>query len=221
MNQGPGPGLRPTVVVIGGGYGGVNVAKALDETSMSCWSSPRTRSCTTSGHCGPSSIRRSCPRSSCPTTGSSPTGVSSANRAVEVSAHRVVLASGEAIAADLHRPRNRIGVPVPRQEQRARCRRRDRQLSGRARRADPREPCPARRRRSRRHRARGRDHREVAGQARHAPRPLRRCARRPIPSRPARRTAQATRRSSASSSSWAKDSTSFHRRSRASSRRSR
>src|SRR3982074_3249229 len=67
---------------------------------MSCWSIPRTRSCTTSARSERSSSHRSSPRSSCPTTVFSPMGGWSAPLRWGGSADRVVLASGGSITAD-------------------------------------------------------------------------------------------------------------------------
>ena len=177
---------RPTVVVIGGGYGGVGVARAWMRARGGS-SSPRTRSCTTSGRCGPWSSWHSSPRSSSRTTGSLAHGRVVRDHAVEVSAHRVV------------RRRARRSGPI------SLARGADRRIRSRPRatRTMPRTRSttigprttssstrtgPARRRGSRRDRARGRDRFEVARQARHAPRHGRRCARRPIPGRSASRT---------------------------------
>ena len=38
-------GAKPTVVVIGGGYGGITRRRPSTPTLTSCWSSRRTRSC--------------------------------------------------------------------------------------------------------------------------------------------------------------------------------
>ena len=91
---------KPTVVVIGGGYGGVTVAKALDETSDVVLVEPRDvfmhNIAALRALVDPSYL----PRIFMPYTGLLANGRVIRDRAVAVDPHRVVTASGQEIAAD-------------------------------------------------------------------------------------------------------------------------
>ena len=169
MNQDPQP--RPTVVVIGGGYGGVSVAKALDADVDVVLVEPKDAFVHNIGALRALVEPTFLPNIFLPYDRLLAHGRVVRDRAVEVSAHRVVLASGEAIAADYVVLATGSTYPFP-----AKSNAHDAEDAIDNYRAahdelTAREPCPASRRRSGRHRARGRDHREVARQARHAPRP--------------------------------------------------
>ena len=98
MNQDP--RLRPTVVVIGGGYGGVNVAKALDADVEVVLVEPKDAFVHNIGALRALVDPTFLPKIFLPYDRLLAHGRVVRNRAVEVSAHRVVLASGEAITAD-------------------------------------------------------------------------------------------------------------------------
>lgn len=83
--------LRPTVVVIGGGYGGIGVAKALDADVDVVLVEPKDAFVHNIGFL---------PKIFLPYDRLLANGRVVRDRAVEVSAHRVVLAAGEAIDAD-------------------------------------------------------------------------------------------------------------------------
>ena len=91
---------RPTVVVVGGGYGGVNVAKALDDTTGVVLVEPRDafmhNIAALRALVDPSWL----PRIFLPYDGLLKNGRIVRDRAVVVDPHRVVTASGEEIAAD-------------------------------------------------------------------------------------------------------------------------
>jgi NADH dehydrogenase FAD-containing subunit len=93
-------GLRPTVVVVGGGYGGITVAKLLDETSQVVLVEPRDafmhNIAALRALVDPSWL----PRIFLPYAGLLTNGRVVRGRAVEVEPHRVVTASGEEISAD-------------------------------------------------------------------------------------------------------------------------
>src|SRR4030081_3259085 len=98
MNQDTQP--RRTVVVIGGGYGGVNVAKALDADVEVVLVEPKDAFVHNIGALRALVDPAFLPRIFLPYNSLLARGRVVRDRAVEVSAHRVVLASGEAIAAD-------------------------------------------------------------------------------------------------------------------------
>jgi apoptosis-inducing factor 2 len=91
---------KPVVVVVGGGYGGTAVAKALDETSDVVLVEPREgfmhNIAALRALVDPSWL----PKIFFPYSGLLTNGRVVRDRAVEVSPHRVVTASGEEIAAD-------------------------------------------------------------------------------------------------------------------------
>ena len=91
---------RPTVVVIGGGYGGVNVAKALDADVEVVLVEPKDAFVHNIGALRALVEPSFLPKIFLPYDRLLARGRVVRDRAVEVSAHRVVLASGEAIAAD-------------------------------------------------------------------------------------------------------------------------
>ena len=91
---------RPTVVVIGGGYGGVNVAKALDEHVNVVLVEPKDAFVHNIGALRALVDPAFLPKIFMPYDRLLAHGRVVRDRAVEVSAQRVVLASGEAIAAD-------------------------------------------------------------------------------------------------------------------------
>jgi NADH dehydrogenase FAD-containing subunit len=98
MNQEP--QQRPTVVVIGGGYGGVNVAKALDADLDVVLVEPKDAFVHNIGALRALVEPTFLPKIFLPYDRLLTSGRVVRDRAVEVSAHRVVLASGEAIDAD-------------------------------------------------------------------------------------------------------------------------
>ncbi len=91
---------KPTVVVVGGGYGGVTVAKALDETSDVVLVEPKDafmhNIAALRALVDPSWL----PKIFLPYAGLLTNGRVVRDRAVVVDPHRVVTASGEEIAAD-------------------------------------------------------------------------------------------------------------------------
>jgi apoptosis-inducing factor 2 len=91
---------KPTVVVVGGGYGGITVAKALDETSDVVLVEPKDafmhNIAALRALVDPSWL----PRIFLPYAGLLPHGRIVRDRAVLVDPHRVVTASGEEISAD-------------------------------------------------------------------------------------------------------------------------
>src|SRR5438552_5768262 len=91
---------RPTVVVIGGGYGGVNLAKALDAEVEGVLVETKDAVVHNIGALRALVDPTFLPRIFLPYDRLLTRGRVVRDRAVEVSAHRVVLASGEAIAAD-------------------------------------------------------------------------------------------------------------------------
>jgi len=98
MNQDPRP--RPTVVVIGGGYGGVNVAKALDADVDVVLVEPKDAFVHNIGALRALVDPTFLPKIFLPYDRLLSHGRVARDRAVDVTAHRVVLASGEAITAD-------------------------------------------------------------------------------------------------------------------------
>ena len=98
MNQDPRP--RPTVVVIGGGYGGVNVAKALDADVDVVLVEPKDAFVHNIGALRALVDPTFLPKIFIPYDRLLAHGRVARDRAVDVTAHRVVLASGEAITAD-------------------------------------------------------------------------------------------------------------------------
>src|SRR6266576_3137910 len=98
MNQGP--GRRPTVVVIGGGYGGVGVAKALDEHVEVVLVEPKDAFVHNIGALRALVEPAFLPKIFLPYDRLLTHGRVARDRAVEVTADRVVLASGDAIAAN-------------------------------------------------------------------------------------------------------------------------
>src|SRR6267143_3909887 len=98
MNQEP--QRRPTVVVIGGGYGGVNVAKALDPDVDVVLVEPKDAFVHNIGALRALVEPTFLPKIFLPYDRLLANGRVVRDRAVEVSAQRVVLASGEAIDAD-------------------------------------------------------------------------------------------------------------------------
>jgi apoptosis-inducing factor 2 len=92
--------LRPTVVVVGGGYGGVNVAKALDADVEVVLVEPKDAFVHNIGALRALVEPTFLPQIFLPYNRLLAHGRVVRDRAVEVSAHRVVLASGDAIAAD-------------------------------------------------------------------------------------------------------------------------
>jgi NADH dehydrogenase FAD-containing subunit len=91
---------RPTVVVIGGGYGGVKVAKALDADVDVVLVEPKDAFVHNIGALRALVEPTFLPKIFLPYDHLLANGRVVRDRAVEVSAHRVVLASGEAIDAD-------------------------------------------------------------------------------------------------------------------------
>jgi apoptosis-inducing factor 2 len=93
-------GVRPTVVVVGGGYGGITVAKALDETSDVVLVEPKDafmhNIAALRALVDPSWL----PRIFLPYDGLLRNGRVVRERAVTVDPHRVLTASGEEISAD-------------------------------------------------------------------------------------------------------------------------
>jgi NADH dehydrogenase FAD-containing subunit len=91
---------KPTVVVVGGGYGGISVAKALDETSDVVLVEPKNafmhNIAALRALVDPSWL----PRIFLPYAGLLTNGRVVRDRAVTVDPHRVVTASGEEISAD-------------------------------------------------------------------------------------------------------------------------
>src|SRR2546429_8593091 len=96
----PGPQQRPTVVVIGGGYGGVNIAKALDPEVEVVLVEPKDAFVHNIGARRAVVDPEFLPKIFFPYDRLLANGRVVRDRAVEVSADRVVVASGEAIAAD-------------------------------------------------------------------------------------------------------------------------
>jgi len=94
------PGPRPSVVVIGGGYAGVNAAKALDEAADVVLVDPKDAFVHNIGALRALVEPSFLPRIFLPYDQLLARGRVARDRAVEVTARRVVLASGEAIAAD-------------------------------------------------------------------------------------------------------------------------
>src|SRR5258708_39032417 len=92
--------LRPTVVVIGGGYGGVGVAKALDAAVDVVLVEPKDAFVHNIGALRALVDPEFLPNIFFPYDELLANGRVVRARAVEVSAQRVVLASGETIAAD-------------------------------------------------------------------------------------------------------------------------
>src|ERR1700735_1433629 len=92
--------VRPTVVVVGGGYGGTAVAKALDETTDVVLVEPKDafmhNVAALRALVDPSWL----PKIFFPYSGLLTNGRVVRDRAVEVDPHRVVTGSGEEIAAD-------------------------------------------------------------------------------------------------------------------------
>ena len=91
---------RPTVVVIGGGYGGVNVAKALDADAEVVLVEPKDAFVHNIGALRALVDPTFLPKIFLPYDHLLAHGRVARDRAVDVTAHRVVLASGEAITAD-------------------------------------------------------------------------------------------------------------------------
>jgi NADH dehydrogenase FAD-containing subunit len=91
---------RPTVVVIGGGYGGVNVAKALDADVDVVLVEPKDAFVHNIGALRALVDPTFLPKIFMPYDRLLSHGRVARDRAVDVTAHRVVLASGEAITAD-------------------------------------------------------------------------------------------------------------------------
>src|SRR6202453_4985451 len=91
---------RPTVAVVGGGYGGITVAKALDETSDVILVEPKDafmhNIAALRALVDPSWL----PKIFLPYAGLLTKGRVIRDRAVMVNPHRVVTASGEEISAD-------------------------------------------------------------------------------------------------------------------------
>jgi apoptosis-inducing factor 2 len=98
MNRDPRP--QPTVVVIGGGYGGVNVAKALDADVDVVLVEPKDAFVHNIGALRALVDPTFLPKIFLPYDRLLAHGRVVRDRAVDVTAHRVVLASGEAITAD-------------------------------------------------------------------------------------------------------------------------
>src|SRR5207244_569892 len=92
--------VRPTVAVIGGGYGGVSVAKALDADVEVVLVEPKNAFVHNIGALRALVEPSFLPKIFLPYDRLLAHGRVVRDRAVEVGAHRVVLASGEAIAAD-------------------------------------------------------------------------------------------------------------------------
>src|SRR6202165_4363693 len=92
--------LRPTVVVIGGGYGGIGVAKALDADVDVVLVEPKGAFVHTIGALRALVEPAFLPKIFLPYDALLAHGRVVRDRAVEVSPHRVVLASGGAIDAD-------------------------------------------------------------------------------------------------------------------------
>src|ERR1700694_2679529 len=92
--------LRPTVVVIGGGYGGVGVAKALDEHVNVVLVEPKDAFVHNIGALRALVEPEFLPKIFLPYDRLLANGRVVRDRAVEVSSQRVVLASGETINAD-------------------------------------------------------------------------------------------------------------------------
>src|SRR5882724_7149465 len=98
MNHDQGP--RPTVVVIGGGYGGVSVARALDADVDVVLVEPKDSFVHNIGALRALVEPTFLPKIFLPYSALLAHGRVVRDRAVEVDAHRVVLASGESVAAD-------------------------------------------------------------------------------------------------------------------------
>jgi apoptosis-inducing factor 2 len=91
---------RPTVVVVGGGYGGITVAKALDDTSDVVLVEPKDAFMHNIAALRALVDPTWLPRIFLPYAGLLTNGRVVRDRAVLVDPHRVVTASGEAISAD-------------------------------------------------------------------------------------------------------------------------
>src|SRR3981189_1628284 len=91
---------KPTVVVVGGGYGGVAVAKALDETSHVVLVEPKDAFMHNIAALRALVDPTWLPKISLPYGGLLTNGRVVRDRAVTVDPHRVVTASGEEIYAD-------------------------------------------------------------------------------------------------------------------------
>jgi NADH dehydrogenase FAD-containing subunit len=92
--------VKPTVVVVGGGYGGITVAKALDETSDVVLVEPKDAFMHNIAALRALVDPTWLPRIFLPYAGLLTNGRVVRDRAVTVDPHRVVTASGEEIAAD-------------------------------------------------------------------------------------------------------------------------
>jgi NADH dehydrogenase FAD-containing subunit len=91
---------RPTVVVVGGGYGGAAVAKALDETHDVVLVEPKDALMHNIAALRALVDPTWLPRIFLPYAGLLTNGLVVRNRAVVVEPHRVVTASGDEISAD-------------------------------------------------------------------------------------------------------------------------
>ena len=109
---------KPTVAVIGGGYGGIQVAKSLDDDVRVVLVEPKDaflhNVAALRALVDPSWL----PRIYYPYDGLLAHGRVIRDRAAKVDAGRVVLASGEEIRRRLHRAGHRVRLPVPGQERR-------------------------------------------------------------------------------------------------------
>src|SRR6202789_2037979 len=93
-------GARPAVVVVGGGYGGITVAKALDETSDVVLVEPKDAFMHNIAALRALVDPTWLPRIFLPYEGLLTNGRVVRDRAEVVDPHRVVTSSGEEIAAD-------------------------------------------------------------------------------------------------------------------------
>ena len=107
---------KPTVVVVGGGYGGTAVAKALDETTDVVLVEPKDafmhNVAALRALVDPSWL----PKIFFPYAGLLTNGRVVRDRAASVDPHRVVTASGEEICGRLRRPGHRIELSLPGQD---------------------------------------------------------------------------------------------------------
>ena len=205
-------GVRPMVVVIGGGYGGVNVAKALDAEVEVVLIEPKDAFVHNVGALRALVEPSFAPSIFLPYDRLLTHGRVVQGRAVEVTSNHVVLASDETIMPDYVVLASGSTYPFPAKSNAHHAD--DAVDNYRAAYAELEEAGRVllRRRRCRRDRARGRDRRQVAGEARHAARPRRRCPRRSVPSRPAGRAASAAHRPRCGTCAWRKPrSTPFDR----------
>ena len=111
---------RPSVVVLGGGYGGLNTAKALDDVADVTLVDPSDAFHTTSRRGVRSSSRPGSTESSCRSTGSCTSGRFVRDRAVAVDGRKVTLESGAELSSPTTSCWRPARVPVPGQGRRRR-----------------------------------------------------------------------------------------------------